>query len=153
LLLFKAAFHKYAEDSLCSASATGRFHQSHEEGQDTVYLGETWRTCWREVSFRWKAQPSEYRKAIVSCQFFKVADLTREDERQKHGISVEQLLSDDYQACQELAKKLRSAGYEAIRTYSRADPDGHAWIVFKECLQKNSILKVQSIEPVNPDGS
>ena len=146
--LVKAVYKGFADDPIPSRSAKGRFH---EAPGSICYLAEDADTAWREVSYRWQAQPSEYRLVEAGLTVHRWLDLTDEKTQHKYKIDVARLVADDYRYCQELAARLRAKGIEAVRTYSRADrPDGRNWVVFLECLGPQSSLEVLRVGSVPP---
>ena len=144
--LYRAVLDQYCSSPLLSRSEKGRFHRGLNK--PTVYLAEQWETAWHEVTFRWNADPSRYKKVHVSANISNIVDLTDETVRSQYGISKTELVSDDYTACQALAARLRADGVEAIRTFSRADINGRVLVVFLECLKSNSQITVDHVESV-----
>lgn len=146
LTLFRAVF--YSNPPLLSTGKIGRFHRGLK--YPTVYAAERWKTAWSEVTLHWKANaaPGRYRKVHISARLSSIVDLTDESVREQYGITEADLVSHDYTACQNLAARLRGSGVEAIRTFSRADPDGRVLVVFLECLKSTSYINADLVESI-----
>jgi len=77
---------------------------------NTTYLTPVKQTAWKEVTFRWKADPASYRMAQVDVNLKTVVDLTDPHIQKEYGISRELLTEDDYKQTQRLANALRAEG-------------------------------------------
>ncbi len=146
--LYKAVYVEYAKDPLPSRSNSGRFHDK-ATGMNTTYLTPAKQTAWREVTFRWKADPKSYRIAQVEVNLKSVADLTDPIVQKEYSISRELLTGDDYKQTQRLANALRAEGVEAAWTYSRADqPDGRMLVVFVNNLRTTSYVRLKAVKEI-----
>lgn len=106
-------------------------------------------TAWKEATFRWKADQAAYRKVQVEVDVKKVLDLSDEKVQKRYGTSKDELIGDDYRPTQRLANTLRSEGFEAFWTYSRADqPHGKMLVVFLENLASTSTVVVKAVRKV-----
>ncbi|MFN7926087.1 MAG: RES family NAD+ phosphorylase [Bryobacteraceae bacterium] len=147
--LYRAVYQRYATEPIPSRSSSGRFHDALSPGQ-TSYLAEDPATAWKEVALHWGSTEQAYRMVEVEIEIQKILDLTDPSTRKRYGIKVEQLVSGDWSACQQLANQLRRDGFQAVRTFSRADqPDGRNVVVFLECL-KPSHIKVKRRAAIKP---
>ena len=147
-ILYKAVYVDYEKDPLPSRSASGRFHDA-ASGPVTSYLTDKRKTAWKEVKFRWKADPASYRMAEVAVRLNKLIDLTDGKMQEKYGVNQEMLIADDYRLTQRVAHRLRAEGVEAFWSYSRADqPDGRALVVFLENLAPGSYVRVRRMRPI-----
>ena len=81
----------------------------------------------------------------LAVRLQRVLDLTDARVREEHRISADQLRSDDYSACQRLARDARLAGYDAI-LYSSATGAGANLAIFLDALNPDSIVEVSEIE-------
>jgi len=93
--LYKAVYQDYADDPLPSRSEQGRFHDV-STARSTTYLTAAAETAWREVRYRWKANPAAYRIARVQVRLSKIADLTDSETRTAYGTEEEALKGSDY---------------------------------------------------------
>jgi len=116
---------------------------------NTTYLTPAKQTAWKEVTFRWKADPASYRMAQVDVNLKTVVDLTDPHIQKEYGISRELLTEDDYKQTQRLANALRAEGVEAVWTYSRPDqPDGRMLVVFVDNLRTTSYVRLKAVEGI-----
>ena len=155
-VFYRAVFEENLEDPLSSRAEKGRFHDVGS-GR-TTYLAERPDTAWREVGARWQGDPdpAPYRMLVVRAKVRKVADLTDASVRRKYGVEASVLVGADWKPCQRLARRLREEGFEAIRTFSRADqPGGRQWVVFLDRLTPESGVRVVSVrgiaEAISPE--
>lgn len=147
--LYKAVYFEYEKDPLPSRSKSGRFH-GQISGMNTTYVTPAKETAWKEVTFRWKADPASYRMAQVRINLKAVVDLTDPAVQKEYGISREFLTADDYRQTQRLADNLRAEKVEAVWTYSRADlPDGRMLVVFLDNLRTGSVVEAIALERID----
>lgn len=74
----------------------------------------------------------------------RVLDLTVSGVREEHGVTTDDLSSDDYSACQRLARDARVAGYDAI-LYPSATGAGVNLAIFFDALNPGSTVQVSEI--------
>jgi hypothetical protein len=135
---YKAFYERFSDDPLPSRSEWGRFHDP-STGRSTTYLAARSSTAWREVTHRWRADAAVYRIATVQLRTRKIVDLTKRSVQKRYGIDRQVLIGEEYKRCQELARRLRADGIEAVWTYSRADqPAGRVLVVFLDRLEQPS---------------
>jgi RES domain-containing protein len=148
--LYKALYKDYQDDPLPSRSANGRFHDE-KTATSTSYLAASPQTAWAEVRHRWKANKDEYRMAEVRVRVHNIVDLTDSATKRRYGIDETTLIADDYRPCQQLRKRLKAEGVEAIWTYSRADqPAGRQLVVLQlGQLKAGSTVEVVRTGPIN----
>ena len=87
--------------------------------------------------------------AEVQISLHEVVDLTEPSTQQHYGIDQAALTADNYTVCQQLARRLRAEGVEALWTYSRADqPEGRQLVVFLDQLKQDSEVKIMNIRSI-----
>ncbi len=99
-------------------SRYGRFNYKNETGEEEpmTYLADTIETAWSEISAHFgliPSNPKAFRLYQAALKDINIVDLTNPDELDKLGISEAELRGDPaLPQCQEVAKKLRQAGYD-----------------------------------------
>ena len=145
---YRAVYRDYRAEPLPSRSPAGRFHASAAPGTVT-YLAADPATAWREVTERWAADPKSYWMAEVKVKLAGVADVTDPRTQAHYNVDERVLTGVDHRPCQRLAERLRSDGFEAVWTYSRADsPHGRQLVVFLDGLRSGSSVRVRTVTPV-----
>lgn len=148
---YRAFYERFSDDPLPSRSEWGRFHDP-SVGRATTYLTARPSTAWREVAHRWRADAAVYRMATVQIRARKIADLTKRSVQKRYGIDRRMLIGEDYKPCQEVARRLRADGFEAVWTFSRADqPTGRVLVVFLDRLERPSGIERVGVRPIGPD--
>ena len=149
--LYRAFFEEFSDDPIPSRSERGRFHDESTRPRSTTYLAVSQEAAWREVTYRWQADPKVYRIAKVGVKLSTVIDLTDPKTRTHYGVTEKELRSADHTPCQRLARRLRADGVEAAWTYSFADqPRGRQLVVFLDQLKPGSEVKVSKVVPIKP---
>lgn len=145
VVLYRAVYQEFEHDPLPSRSERGRFH-TRAAGRSTSYLAGSAETAWKEVTHRWRANRTVYRIVEVEVTLHEIADLTDASVQQRYGVDERALTADDYRIGQELAERLRSEGFEAIWTYSRADqPAGRQLVLLLDRLKEGSRVRVRKV--------
>jgi len=143
-IFYKAVYAEFERDPFPSKSHSGRFHLN---GVNITYVTPKQETAWKEISFRWKADPTSFRMVTAAVRLNIVVDLTDEQVQKESSITREDLVGSDYRPTQGLAKVLRSQEVEGIWTYSRADePDGRTLVIFLDKLAPGSYVRVRATE-------
>lgn len=149
--LYRAVYKEHQTNPLPSHSKSGRFH-TEATGKHTTYLAESADTAWKEVTYRWKADPNSYCMVEVMVELTKIIDLTDPSIQKKYGVDASLLIGEDYGPCQKIAALLRAEGVEAIRTFSKAhSADGRQLVVFLDCLAKGSHVRVHRSRQLSGD--
>ena len=69
--------------------------------------------------------------------------------RRTYGVDVATLVGDDHAPCRRLATRLRAEGFEALRTFSKADdPYGRQLVVFLSQLNPGSYVRVVNVHEI-----
>lgn len=132
------------------ASYPGRFHRVGD--QATWYSSLAEHDAWAQF-FRHHpgggVDPFEVRRRIgeARVQDLLVLDLTDPRLRRLAGITVKQLRSNRYAACQALGRAARAAGFEGILAPSAALPGGRTLVVFDQALKKVEELRSEVTMP------
>lgn len=135
-----------------SKRAGGRFNPAGAFG--AIYLSLDEHTAIAELrrrAARTGIAPEELlprRILVVRAELQKVLDLTDPEVRSSWGLTADDLGSDDYRSCQEVAKAARRAGYEAIFFPSAADEEGRNLAVFGDRLRPGSDLEILETTPL-----
>ena len=77
-------------------------------------------------------------------------ELTRDDVREAWGLSTADLHAADWSACQEVARRARSAGFEAIR-FPSASGSGENLAIFLDRLHADSFVRIRNEHEVRAD--
>jgi RES domain len=122
-ILFRVVYELAAADPLPARQDQGRFHTGKDLKSKTYYLSEEEQTCWTEIEHHrgGPVNPDLYRVFQIHVSPSKVVDLTKAGVRQRYGITRKEL-EDEFNRvpCQELGKRLRTEGIQAVRTFSAA---------------------------------
>ncbi|HEX2202461.1 MAG TPA: RES family NAD+ phosphorylase [Longimicrobium sp.] len=78
---------------------------------------------------------------LLDVRLSRVLDLTDGQVREAWDVTLDELASDDYQKCQEVARVARREGYEAIR-YPSATGEGENLAIFFDHLRTGSAVEV-----------
>jgi RES domain-containing protein len=91
------------------------------------------------------------RKLIIArVRLQRVLNLCTEEGRQAHAVTREELESPDWSACQAVARRARSHGYEAIH-YPSATGAGENLALFLDRLRRDSYVRILRIEELTAD--
>ncbi|HEU4884340.1 MAG TPA: RES family NAD+ phosphorylase [Longimicrobium sp.] len=155
--VYRQSSPRYAEISertlLASLGTGGRFNPTGEFGALYVSLDP-------ETPFR------ELRRQVVKAgltvldflprtlfaadaRLERVLDLACADVPAEYRLSARSLGSDDWTACQDVARRARAAGYEAIR-FPSATGSGENLAVFLDRLAPGSYVRIIRGEEVRP---
>lgn len=159
-IVYRQSLPRYAEitDHTLTAScrAGGRFNGANEFG--ALYVSLDPETPLRELH-RAAARMGIAISALLPRTFFaaearlgRVLDLTAAPTRVTWKLGAGELLSDDWSACQEVARRARRRGYEAIR-FPSASREGENLAIFVDRMGTDSfirILREEEIRPVRP---
>lgn len=138
---------------LASRGTGGRFNPAGEFG--ALYVSLDPETPFRELR-RQAAKagidvldllPRTLFAASVRLQ--KVLDLACDDVPPEYRLARRALASDDWTACQDVARRARRAGYEAVR-FASATGSGENLAIFLDRLSPGSSIRVIREEEVRP---
>jgi RES domain-containing protein len=120
-------------------SYSGRFHRVGDRA--TWYASLTEQDAWAQFFRhhpRGGVDPFEVRRRIGAAHVedLLVLDLTDPRLRRLAGITVKQLRSNRYAACQALGRAARAAGFEGILAPSAALPAERTLVVFDQAVRK-----------------
>lgn len=95
----------------------GRYNRVGDSG--VWYASLTERGAWAELFRHWGAgevSPFEVKRRVGRAKVIELAvlDLTDQHVRDKLGVTVDDLVSDDLSRCQELAARALEAGFDGI---------------------------------------
>lgn len=134
-----------------SKDAEGRFHVRREFG--AVYVAADRETALAELDHK-AGMAGLSREDLLprllltlALAVHRILDLTDESVRQAWGLSAEDLRSNDYTRCQEVARAAREDGYEVIR-FPSARGTGENYAVFLDRLAPGSYLREDARESI-----
>lgn len=159
-VVYRQSLPRYAEITdhtlIASCRAGGRFNGANEFG--ALYVSLDPETPLRELH-RAAARMGITTSALLPRTLFaaearlaRVLDLTAAPTRDRWKLSAGQLLSEDWSACQEVARRARRGGYEAIR-FPSATGEGENLAIFVDRMGAHSfirILREEEIRPIRP---
>lgn len=132
-----------------SRSAEGRFRVRREFG--AVYVAADRETAFAELDHRARMAglrregPPAPASAHLELAVRRVLDLTDEEVRRAWGLTLDDLGSDDYARCQDVARAARDDGYEAIR-FPSARGGGENYALVLDRLAPGSHLREDARE-------
>ena len=148
---------RYAEITertlLASFGTGGRFNPTGEFG--ALYVSLDPETPFRELRRQATKAGLEVLdllpRTLFACEarLRCVLDLACADVPVEYRISEQSLASDDWAACQEVARRSRHAGYEAIR-FPSATGSGENLAIFLDRLAPGSYIRIIREEEVRP---
>jgi len=155
--VYRQSSPRYAEITertlLASFGTGGRFNPTGEFG--AVYVSLDPETPFREL----RRQAGKAGLQILDllprtlfaaeARLQRVLDLTCPEGRTNAGLTPQSLASDDWSACQEVARRSRHAGYEAIR-FPSATGSGENLAIFLDRLAPGSYIRILREEEVRP---
>lgn len=151
---------RYAEITertlLASFGTGGRFNPAGEFG--AIYVSLDPETPFRELRRQAGKAGLETLDLLPRTLFaaevrlHRVLDLTCADGRANAGLTTQSLTSDDWSACQEVARRSRQMGYEAIR-FPSATGAGENLAIFLDRLGPGSYIRIIREEEVRPGRS
>jgi RES domain-containing protein len=131
-------FHRYCSpahkptDVPAIAARDARWHRRH--GPAHLYATDSVDTMWAEhhkhLPANVDAAQVVVRVAALDVEGLRVLDVANAVGRRTVGVSLGQLVGDDYGPCQELADRAAAHGYEGILAPSAARPSGLVLVVF-----------------------
>jgi RES domain-containing protein len=116
-----------------------------------VYVSADWETAVAELDHRARSVGLDRADLLprlmltLELAVRRVLDLTDDGIRRAWGLAVDDLTSDDYTRCQEIARAARDDGYEAIR-FPSARGAGENYAVFLDRLAPGSHLREEARE-------
>lgn len=140
---------RYAEATArtlaASARAGGRFNPAGEFG--ALYVSLDPETPLRELRRQAARDAADLATLLPRTLFaldvslHRLLDLTRAEVRDRWDISDGALASDDWSACQAVARRARADGYEAIR-FPSASGEGENLAIFMDQLGPFSFVRI-----------
>jgi len=132
----------------CPAISTtsGRYHRPGEPG--VWYASSREQAAWAELFRHFVDEgidPFEIRRTVgaARCDALEVLDLTDPALLEQLGLHEDDLIGDDYRACQEIAALARDAGFDGVLSPSAALPGQQTLVVFRQAMGK--------LRPVGPE--
>lgn len=128
---------------LSSRAPEGRFHTNLEEARRTAYLSFDLATCLKEVRHHLGDLVPLHGMRAVRFQVAAshVVDLTSASECERYGVTLAQLVNENYEVTHQLARRLRGAGVQALVVPSARDSSGKNVVLFLENIANASISK------------
>jgi RES domain-containing protein len=156
--VFRQSSPRYAEISdrtlLASSRAGGRFNPAGEFG--AIYLSLDPDTPLRELRRQAEKSGGSVTSLLPRTLFAaearlqRVVDLVCTGGAADWELSDADLASDDWSACQDVARRARQMGYEALR-FPSATGAGENLAVFLDRLLTGSYLRILREEEIHPD--
>lgn len=142
------AFHRYcspAHKLTDLPAVAGREARWHRRGEPPhLYAADSLDTMWAELGKHLPAgidtSQVVVRVGAVHVAGLGVLDVTEPRARFTVGVSLEQLVGNDYTPCQDLADVASAQDYEGILAPSAARPSGCVLVVFAAFLSKITVV-------------
>jgi len=134
-----------------SRGVEGRFHVRGEFG--AIYVAADRETALAELDHRAKSLGLHREDLLprlllaLEISVRRTLDLTDADEREAWGLTLDDLWSNDYRRCQEVATAARADGFEAIR-FPSARGAGENYAIFFDRLVPGSYLREEGREVI-----
>lgn len=143
--LFRVIHESRIESPLVGYHAPGRCHVSVEQAAKTSYLSTSIDTCRKESGHHLAGTVRLRERLVVEfvVELTSVVNLTDPVEREKLGIDLNELISEDLSVPQHTASQLRKKGIQAIVLPSARDPRGHNVVLFMENVDGSLIRKIR----------
>lgn len=139
----------------CRAISTtsGRYHRAGEPG--VWYASSREQAAWAELFRHFVDEgidPFEVRRTVGSarCDALKVLDLTNPALLEQLGLHEDDLIGDDYEACQEIAAVARDVGFDGVLSPSAALPGQRTLVVFHDAMGKLQQIGPERIRQAPP---
>jgi RES domain-containing protein len=153
--VFRQSSPRHAEITNHTLAASSRAGGRFNVGFGAIYLSLDPETPFRELR-RHCARAGIDVSALLPRTLFavearlqRVLDLTDWAVRAAWSLETTALLGDDWEPCQEVARRARDAGYEAIR-FPSATGTGENIAVFLDRLAAGSCLRILREEALRP---
>lgn len=128
----------------------GRFHVAG--GPAVWYASSTQQAAWAELFRHFLdagVDPFEVRRRVarVRVEGLRVLDLTNDAVRRVVGITIGELMGDDYESCQRLAQLAREQGFDGVLSPSAALTESTTLVVFDVATEKIEIERSNVTTP------
>jgi len=144
--LFRVIHESSRGSPLAAYRAPGRYHLTSEEAEQTSYLSFSVATCIAEVSHHLGSMVKFRNRWSLEFEVTveRVVDLTTARELRRLKITKEDLTDDaDCGIPQEVARRVRRMGIQALIVPSVRDPAGKNVVLFLENIPKKAIRKIR----------
>lgn len=132
---------------------SGRYHWPGEPG--VWYASSREQAAWAELFRHFVDEgidPFEVRRrvGVARCEALEVLDLTDPALLEQLGLDEDDLIGDDYLACQEIAALARTAGFDGVLSPSAALPGQRTLVVFHHAMGKVQPIGTEKIRQAPP---